>query len=599
VALPQTHDTMDSAQEPIRVEGPEQAAIRPELPDGGLPPVFGVQSFQVFRACHDRPDLADGRGWTYNHHMDLACWKGRLYVGWESGERDEDIWPAHELYSTSLDGVHWSTPQELFPQGVATPLRMYFFHAPNGRMLALAGARIDQAQTTEKRKGPLVVREIHADHTLGTIYTLRTLNALAVAEGHPPLYTQSADPGFIRACEQLLANRPFLEQQDYGNLLGSRAMTWHDPNRWPHGKYPDDDVTYFGKSLSFYHRKDGKLVGVAKKGWATVSADEGETWSEPVVPPSLVTWTAKVWGQRTADGRYALVYNPRRKAYYPLVVVTGEDGIRYNSMRVVYGEAPIMRYAGRAKEYGPRYVRGISEWSSDGSRHDQALWVVYSVNEEDIWVSRIPTPIHLPTESVVEDDWHNAPLGPLVSRWNTYSPKWTSVTVAAMPESRAKCLQLEDHDPYDYAYATRLFAPRATFHATFVVQAGQADHGTLEIEVGGASGDAHPVRLVLAPDGNVQAMDGDRKRTLCAYQAGQWLAFDLHIDAPQRQFSVTLNGKPVLQNAAFCQNVAQLERLTFRTGEYRGGFSEAHAAPGSDLPSASALYRVQTVRIVP
>jgi hypothetical protein len=42
---------------------------------------------------------------------------------------------------------------------------------------------------------------------------------------------------------------------------------------------------------------------------------------------------------------------------------------------------------------GPQYVRGISEWSSDGSWKDDAMWVAYSVNKEDVWVSRIPIPI--------------------------------------------------------------------------------------------------------------------------------------------------------------------------------------------------------------
>ncbi|MEO6435847.1 MAG: hypothetical protein ABIP55_08810, partial [Tepidisphaeraceae bacterium] len=58
--------------DPLIIEGPEQAKVDPALADAGLPPAVGVQSFQVFRASKVlRPD---GLGWTYHHHVDMACW---------------------------------------------------------------------------------------------------------------------------------------------------------------------------------------------------------------------------------------------------------------------------------------------------------------------------------------------------------------------------------------------------------------------------------------------------------------------------------------------------------------------------------------------
>src|SRR5439155_14191141 len=92
------------------IEGDEQAKVDPNLPDAGLPPAVGVQSFQVFRASRDVPEMSDRKGWTYHHHVDMAAWRGRLYVAWNSCERDEDVWPSRELYSTSTDGRAWSEP---------------------------------------------------------------------------------------------------------------------------------------------------------------------------------------------------------------------------------------------------------------------------------------------------------------------------------------------------------------------------------------------------------------------------------------------------------------------------------------------------------
>ena len=41
----------------IIIEGDEQSRLDPALPDGGLPPYPGVQSYQVFRASRDVPEL--------------------------------------------------------------------------------------------------------------------------------------------------------------------------------------------------------------------------------------------------------------------------------------------------------------------------------------------------------------------------------------------------------------------------------------------------------------------------------------------------------------------------------------------------------------
>ena len=224
----------------------------------------------------------------------------------------------------------------------------------------------------------------------------------------------------------------FLEQQDRGKLLGDRRMKWHDPAAWAEGTVPGDSEKWVaGKAYSFFRRPDGVLVGVSKMGWTTTSDNDGATWTRPLVPPTLVTGKAKVWSQRTADGRYALVYNPSTRNRYPLAIVTGDDGVRFRDMRIVQGELPIQRYEGRFRSIGPQYVRGISTWSDDGSRAGaRAMWLVYSMSKEDIWVSRVP----------LDGDEH---------AWGVYSPKWAPVTVDGDE------LRLEDRDPYDYAAATR------------------------------------------------------------------------------------------------------------------------------------------------
>jgi hypothetical protein len=529
--------------DPILIQGPEQSHIDLSLPDGALPPAIGAKNIQIFRASRDKPELTDGKRWTYNHHVDMACWKGRLYVAWSSGEKDEDTWPWREVYSTSTDGLTWSAPAELFPQGVSNPLRMHFFHAPNGRMLAIAGLRRGEVKLTDKNRDTLVVREILADHTLGPYFTLLTPTPSVGSE----FFTNSADKGFVEACNQLLVNHPFLEQQDYGALLADRRMKWHE----------SDDKNMTLKAFSFFHRKGGALVGICKKGWVTVSTNDGDAWSKPVIPQSLVTGTGKVWGQRTSDGRYALLYNPDHKNRFPLVMVTSDDGVTFRDMRVVHGELPIQRYVGLNKNVGPQYVRGISEWSDDGSWKDDAVWVAYSVNKEDIWLSRIP-------------------LTKSADSWNIYSPKWAPVSL-----TKTEGVTLEDRDPYDYARLFQVFPAKTKVTVSFDVFASQVGDAPLEIELFGGSTSRCPVRWELTKKDFIV----DR------------LPCRIETDVQTGKFTLFKSDTPVMKDAPLAEPTAAFTGISFRTGPPRPIIDRAKTSVTGDSPTTLTRYTIQRLVI--
>lgn len=530
------------ATDPLTIAGPEQSQIDETRPDGGLPPVPGVQNIEIFRASRDKPDLTDGKGWTYNHHPDMAAWKGRLYVAWSSGEKDEDVWPWREVYSSSANGLTWSPPTELFPQGVSNPLRMHFFLAPNGRMLAIAGLRRDETKLTDTNRDTLVVREISADHTLGPYYALLTPTPVA----SPDFYTNSADKGFVDACNALLANRPFLEQQDYGALLGPRRMKWH----------ATDDKNRKLKAMSLFHRKDGALVGICKNGWVTVFPDNGDTWSQPVIPPSLVTGTGKVWGQRTADGRYALLYNPDKTNRFPLVMVTSDDGVTFSNMRVVHGELPPQRYVGEHKNVGPQYVRGISEWSNDGTWRDSAMWVAYSVNKEDIWVSRIP-------------------LTSGTDVWNTYSPLWAPVTLTK------DGVNLTDRDPYDYARAERLFPAKEKVSVSFDITGTKDGNASFAVALfSGATSRCAPTWGMAAKN-----FTGDK------------LSCRMEADARKHRYSLYLHNAPLATNVPLADWVTNFTGVSFSTGPARPIIDRAISSVTDDVSLKPTSYTIQRLTI--
>ena len=81
-----------------------------------------------------------------------------------------------------------------------------------------------------------------------------------------------------------------------------------------------------------------------------------------------------------------------------------------------------MRYGGNYKSHGPQYVRGIQE--GNGIPEDGDLWLSYSVNKEDMWVSRIQVPVQLEATAHAKDDFSQAEKLADLTDWNLYSPLW-------------------------------------------------------------------------------------------------------------------------------------------------------------------------------
>src|SRR5205823_6583529 len=246
--------------------------------------------------------------------------------------------------------------------------------------------------------------------------------------------------GFKRGCAALLANK----------LI---TLQWWEEDRAKDGFYPDFGSTVT-KALSFYHRQDGAAVALWKSSWSALSTDDGRTWSQPVKLPTLVMADGKISGQRTPDGRYALVYNPTRdnRHRWPLAVVTGDDGITFDHLLTVQGEVPLRRYNGTDKAFGPQYNRAIAE--GNGQPPGSAFWVTYSMNKDDIWISRVPVPVRGEVTGPVHDDFNTGTLEDLP--WNLYCPRWAPVRLADFPSATNRSLELRDHEPADYARAVRV-----------------------------------------------------------------------------------------------------------------------------------------------
>jgi len=616
------------AAEPVKYVGARQTDK--EFFDGAIPHAVGTHSYQAFRANRTNPSEGGQVGWTYNHQPYLAYWNGGFYFHYLSNLVSEHEQPGRTLLMTSRDGRKWTDPRVVFPKyrlgaikkgehmspadipaGTYSVMhqRMGFYVAPNGRLLTFGFygfcATSDHSPNAGNGLGR-VVREIYKDGSFGPVYFIRYNRHAGWNESNTeyPFYKSSKDRGFVEACEGILADK----------LM---SLQWWEEDRGKDGFYTFDpgnvkeafDFTATmvssrgaGKAFCFWRRPDDVVVGVWKNQWSALTADNGMTWTPIAKSRTLSVCGAKLWGQRTDDGRYALVYNHTqiRGNRFPMVVMTGDDGHEFDNMLCLHGEVPPMRYKGRYKVWGPQYIRGIMP--GNGNPPGDHLWNVYSMNKEDIWVTRTRIPVTGSVDEYVSEDFEKAETEADLELWNLYVPKWAPISVVSDPtRSGNKCLELRDKDRYDYGLAERVFPESKRATIKFDVLAGQTKNGRMDIDVVNENG-VRGVCITLRRGGKIHAVSGNSRVKLPPYEADRWLSLRIDVDSAAGKFTVFVNGKEVLTDAEFAAKTKRVERLVFRTGKYRGRVGSKSGEkdlPKADTAVKEAVYCIDNVSITP
>lgn len=552
-----------NAQDTVRYTG--KTLVNADYHHGQLTPVVGVHNIQTFRANREHPELAENFGWTYNHAPMLAYWNNKFYVEYLSDKVGESIPPGQTLLQTSNDGYTWNKPEAVFPvyriadgttkegrTDVAKDLdavmhqRMGFYVSTKNVFLVLGFYAISFDAKDDPNDGHGIgraVREIQADGKYGPIYFIHYNPGYSEKNTRYPHFTKSKNKAFVAACKELLANKLMTQQ-------------W---NEEADRKDPLITLQKQYKAFSYYHLPDGRVVGLWKNALTAISKDNGKSWPESAFrAPGFVNSNAKIWGQKSPDGNYATVYNPSEYRW-PLAISTSKNGLDYTDLSLINGEISPMRYGGNYKSYGPQYVRGIEE--GNGKPADGKMWVTYSMNKEDIWVSSIPVPVSTEVKQQVNDDFSKTPAEKALQFWNIYSPLWAPVKV------ENGSLVLKDKDPFDYAKAERVFPAGRKTATSFAVTPGQNNFGLLEIELQDEKGMA-TVRLTFDTAGTISAKAGARYKNFMKYEANKTYDIKLKLDAFTRFYTITVNGKDALTTLAF-QPVATVSRIVFRTGDAR------------------------------
>src|SRR5205085_3995940 len=110
--------------------------------------------------------------------------------------------------------------------------------------------------------------------------------------------------------------------------------------------------------------------------------------------------------------------------------------------------------------------RGIEE--GNGNPPGDHLWMTYSMNKEDIWVTRTPVPLTATETKSLQENFETTTDAAL-DQWNLYVPQWTQAHLTVEPGTDNHVLELRDEEPYDYVVAERIFPSTKHLRVSFRV----------------------------------------------------------------------------------------------------------------------------------
>lgn len=317
----------------------------------------------------------------YNHGVVLLPFKGMLYAQWQSSSLDEDGEDTQVFYSRSTDGREWTPPvalTEKWEGGIKTSGGWW----NNGDTLV---AFICVWPAENNPKGG---------------HTEYRLSADGIRWGEPEnLLNREGNPvmGIIEQDVKALPEGRLITAFHMQPGLTATPYFTDDPlgvSGWTAGKMQNmstDKNMSREIEPSWFYRKDGDVVMIFRdqnssfNKLASMSKDNGETWTTPVVVDTPDS-RAKQSAGNLPDGTAFMVNNPSgNKNRFPLVVTLSKDGFLFDKaflLRSGGQDLQPWRYAGKYKRAGYSYPKSVV-WGD-------YLYVSYATNKEDVELTRVP-----------------------------------------------------------------------------------------------------------------------------------------------------------------------------------------------------------------
>jgi hypothetical protein len=326
----------------------------------GLPPI---------RATHTVLYCATTDSYKFCHHANLAVFRDRLYAMWSNGVQHEDATGQRILYCSTGDGLAWSKPAVLVeaPTAPSGPRGCVAsgFHVAADRLIAYYTTLFDS-----------VVDPANAVHAVTSCDGITWSPPKRLFEG---LFIQgpySITSGRLLMAGQWANYQPRIVYTDSADGLTG----------WSDAKIPRVMGLGFPEP-AWYLRPDKTIVMLFRRDRnpgclkASISTDGGRSWTLPV-EISFPSATARCAAGNLPDGTAFLINNPNQTGLRnPLTIALSHDGLLFDRAWTIRSGPTRMRYSGNNKVDGYQYPNA-AVWKDH-------LYVAYSINKEDIGVSRI------------------------------------------------------------------------------------------------------------------------------------------------------------------------------------------------------------------
>jgi hypothetical protein len=230
-------------------------------------------------------------------------------------------------------------------------------------------------------------RSINPDGTLGKIFCLDD-DPLKPIEGFPAY--PAGDTELVEKINNYLTHPGNEIQLDFTNLTGHLSDDNHIMIE-PVPSYMLSNGTlvrlYRDMGSKSAQNREEEEETKSRRLYAAFSFDKGKTWTVPT-RTSFPDATSRTNAGKLPDGQVYVInniipLNPGGSGGRSMLAISlSGDGLNFDRVAVIRYAPPPRRYEGRAKAIGFQYPHSVVVGDN--------LWVMYSVNKEDIQLTRIP-----------------------------------------------------------------------------------------------------------------------------------------------------------------------------------------------------------------
>eukprot|EP00039_Didymoeca_costata_P002669 m.61823 g.61823 ORF g.61823 m.61823 type:complete len:517 (+) comp11453_c0_seq1:136-1686(+) len=394
---------------------PKWTAIKPNKTAG---PTFGYPLLAPDKVTHSYVYYGNHEYGTYNHGPMITFFDGLYYMQWYNGVKSESV-ENRVLYATSKNALNWTEPQVMFnttgPIGLENEPAVII----QGRMYAVAGSWdvFRRTGSGAEHTGPNtpLMRQVNGPDSLGPVFWLGAVPEGFEHFGYPtansttlPMQTRDDAKAYLAALVNATptsdAGKPNeramyqLPSNPHRLMLLLRAggpMPYGAPHGMLASSCDFDNVPPppAGKQMMHFCRP---ITGIFNVGLPYDKMPEKThpsalndiatcNWSSPI-GTSIPDSGSRACTAPLPDGRIFLIGAQIPTGRDPIVLSLSDDGLTFDkawAVRVCVSADCEPRYGGP-----PGFQYPAAMWNLNTSEPE--IIFSYSINKEDIGVSRFP-----------------------------------------------------------------------------------------------------------------------------------------------------------------------------------------------------------------